>query len=189
MKIACLGWGSLVWDPRSIPIRGKWFDDGPNLPIEFARESTDGRITLVITNVDYQVRSLWALMSSKTLPEAKKALALREGIPDKYVNNSIGFWDRDSVKSHGLFADVIGAWAEHLNIDTVVWTNLKYGFKNNRDEMPACADIVKHLHSLPHESKKVAEEYICKAPIQIDTEYRRQIQADLGWEPEGNNNA
>lgn len=189
MNIACLGWGSLVWNPRSIPIRGKWFNDGPNLPIEFARESDDSHITLVLAKVDYQVRSLWAFMSSKSLDDAKKALAARERISDKNIKYSIGFWDRESGESYGLCSAVIGAWAVHLDIDTVVWTNLKYGFKNKRNKMPTCADIVEHLSSLPYESKKVAEEYICKAPIQIDTEYRRQIQADLGWQPVSNKNA
>lgn len=183
MKIACLGWGSLIWNPKSIPISGDWFDDGPNLPIEFARESADGRITLVLTNVDYQVRSLWAFLSSENLDDAKKALAAREGISDENIKYSIGFWDEKSGKSHGLCATEIGAWAEHLNIDAVVWTNLKCGFKgkSNRGTMPSCADILEHLQSLPSESTKVAKEYICKAPIQIDTEYRRQIQDNLGW--------
>ena len=151
MNIACLGWGSLIWDPRAIPIRGKWFDDGPNLPIEFARESADGRITLVIANVDYQVHALWALMSSKKLNDAKKALADREGISDKNIKYSIGFWDGRSGKSHGLRAAEIGAWAKNLNIDAVVWTNLKFGFKENRDKMPTYANIIGHLHSLTYE--------------------------------------
>jgi hypothetical protein len=60
MKIACLGWGSLVWDPRELPVRGKWFEDGIFLPIEFARQPCDGRLTLVIVP-DYEVRArgLW----------------------------------------------------------------------------------------------------------------------------------
>ena len=160
--------------------------DGPSLPIEFARESADGRITLVITNKEYQVRTLWASMSSKNLHDAKKALAVREGISDKYINKSIGFWDKESGASHGLCAAEIEIWAKSLNIDAVVWTNLKYGFKDTRDEMPTFAGIVEHLRELPHESKKVAKAYICKAPIHIDTEYRRLIQAELGWLPESN---
>lgn len=183
MKIACLGWGSLIWDPRLIPISGEWFDDGPNLPIEFARESSDGRITLVITNVNYKVQTLWSLMTSNNIDDAKKSLAEREGITDKNIKYSIGFWDRETGDAHGLCSDDIGVWAEQLNIDSVVWTNLKYGFNGKRDVLPKCSEIIEHLNSLPDESKKVAEEYICKAPIQIATEYRKQIQIELGWNP------
>lgn len=37
------GWGSLVRDQRNLPVQGVWHHDGPALPIEFARESGDGR--------------------------------------------------------------------------------------------------------------------------------------------------
>ncbi len=47
-KIGIIGWGSLIWDPRGLPIKCKWHKNGPELPIEFSRISQDGRLTLVI---------------------------------------------------------------------------------------------------------------------------------------------
>ncbi len=183
VDIACLGWGSLIWDQRSLPVRGKWFDDGPILPIEFARESCGGRITLVIADVEYTVRSLWALMSVTTLEKAKSQLAEREGVSEKNIKYSIGFWDRDSGKTHGRSSAQIGQWAESKDLDAVVWTNLKWGLKDSQDEMPTYNDVLTHLKDLPHEKRKAAEEYVRRAPVQIDTEFRRRIQMDLGWLP------
>ena len=49
MKIAILGWGSLVWDPGSLSqLCGLFEQGGPTLRIEFSRVSEDGRLTLVI---------------------------------------------------------------------------------------------------------------------------------------------
>lgn len=183
MNIACLGWGSLIWDPRELPIHGAWFEDGPKLPIEFARESGGRRITLVIADVEYTVRSLWALMSVNTLDEAKRKLADREGITEGNIRYSIGFWENASGFSNGKCAPQIGIWAKSLHLDAVVWTNLKFGFRETRDIMPQYAQVLKHIEQLSHEERRVAEEYIRRTPVQIDTEFRRRLQRDLDWTP------
>jgi hypothetical protein len=48
MKIAVLGWGSLLWEQGVLRLASRWRTDGPWLPIEFARLSDRGRLTLVI---------------------------------------------------------------------------------------------------------------------------------------------
>ena len=70
MKIACIGWGSLIWMPENLMIQNKWFEDGPMLPIEFARQSDNGRITLIIDEFARPVRTLWSLI----LPQGSSIL-------------------------------------------------------------------------------------------------------------------
>ena len=179
MLIACLGWGSLIWDPRELPVRGTWFTDGPFLPIEFARESDDGRITLVLGPETVPlVRSLWTIMPIGELAEAREALRAREGISKKNESEHVGAWQRRRAAE--AVAERIGQWAEELALDAVIWTNLPPRF-GGKETFPSAEEVVAHLNSAPHEKRKNAERYVRMTPRQIDTEYRRRIEAALGW--------
>ncbi len=190
-KIACLGWGSLVWDPQGLPVRRPWFKDGPLLPIEFARQSDDKRITLVIVPDAppevARVRSLWALMSLNELEGAKKALADREGILPKNIREHVGFWsDTEPSEQDYAYADDIERWASQKDLDTVIWTALPPSFENKPGQETIADQVISFLKDLkerPYEKWKRAEEYIRKAPRQIDTECRRRIEMELGWSP------
>ena len=177
--IACLGWGSLVWDARELPIHRQWFDDGPLIKVEFLRQSRDNRITLVLHSSAEPVRSLWALMSVRTLDEGKKALAVREGISDENITKYIGSW---SLGNADLACIVnIGAWATSRGVEHIVWTALPPKFKAVNDKIPSPEDVVTHLSELTGPARDNAEKYIRRAPKQIDTTYRRYIEARLGW--------
>lgn len=182
MNIACLGWGSLIWNTQTLPIQRYWFEDGPLLPIEFARHSQDGRITLVLTPEARNVRSLWTLMLVPDSATAKIALAEREGIHREDIARYIGYWS-STGPYHGQSAEIIGQWALHRNLDAVVWTNLPPKF-HNEIRVPTVEEILAFLQTLSLEAQKRAEEYIRKAPRQIDTAYRRRIEVALGWTPE-----
>ncbi len=182
--IACLGWGSLVWDPRDLPIRGKWFCDGPLLPIEFARQSDGGRITLVLVPDTFPlVRSLWAPMSVTDLDEAREALRKREGILRKNAEKHVGHWIK-GMRSTGRLRR-IARWAKTNEIDAVIWTNLPPKFGEEEGRVPSPDQVVVYLDSRPHEQRRNAERYVRMTPRQIDTDYRRAIEATLGWTPVG----
>jgi hypothetical protein len=185
MLIVCLGWGSLVWDPRVLPIQEKWFNDGPFLPIEFARQSKDGRLTLVIIpQNEIKVRSLWTLFSVSTIAEAREALCSREEISENNLERDIAVWPNENL--HDSVSIEIARWAENVGIDAVIWTALSPKIiKEGRTEYraPTIDEAIMHLRELPHEQKRNAERYIRMTPQQIDTPFRRRFEAEFGWTP------
>lgn len=181
MLIACLGWGSLVWDPRSLPVRREWFTDGPLLPIEFARKSRDDRVTLVLLDKAPVNRSLWALMSVSELQPAKEALADREGMTGNDKTKHIGCWSINE-KPAGVGVAEIAKWARNIRIEAVIWTALPASFGNEHGS-DLEDKVIAHLRSLPHERRQNAERYVRRTPRQIDTEVRRRIERELGWFP------
>ena len=94
MKIAILGWGSLIKEPRDLPIVGDWQPDGPKLWIEFSRISQRGAragcLTLVIDErCQSEVTTLHVLSKRGDLPQAIADLQEREGTSQ----DGIGFAD------------------------------------------------------------------------------------------------
>ena len=89
--IVCLGWGSLIWDPGSLDISGGWEMNGPEVPVEYLRQSNKDRMTLVIEPSVPKQTVLWAKMETKDLIGAKESLRIREG---KTKHEYIGTWSR-----------------------------------------------------------------------------------------------
>ena len=185
MMIACLGWGSLVWKPEGLPIRRYWFTDGPLLPIEFARQSQDDRITLVIVDdASFPlVRTLWAVMSITDVEQASEALRAREGIYKKNIDHHVGVWRNNQAKAENGIHSRIDWWAKHIGLDAVIWTNLPPKFKGNEGQIPTREEVVSHLTQLERSKRDNAEQYVRMTPRQIDTDYRHFIEAKLNWSP------
>jgi hypothetical protein len=75
LRIAILGWGSLLWD-EDLDFdgsHGTWQHDGPTLKLEFSRVSTTrlGALTLVIdTEHGAETAVAWCLSKRTTLADA-----------------------------------------------------------------------------------------------------------------------
>lgn len=186
MKIAILGWGSLIWDPRNLEIdksQGKngWFDDGPMLPIEFARISKDGRLTLVIVPGNKEVQTLYAISKFNVLDQSILNLAVREGC----VQTKIGLFVKANFKFQSRSIEIqlnIERWiSEHQEIDAVIWTDLTENFLEITRIPLTEENAVNYLNDLPLGIKVKAEQYIRRAPSTIDTSIRKSVEKLLHW--------
>lgn len=174
-SIVCLGWGSLIWDPRTLLLASGWYPDGPQLGLEFGRQSSDGRITLVLNPSSPPVQVLWARLASASLSQAVADLAAREGTT---VRN-IGVWPAKPPGS--AMAEQIGLWAKRHGVDAAVWTALPPKFDGVTGRMPSKEEVLHYLNSLTGEKRDRAEQYLRRAPAQIRTGYRSAIEQRLGW--------
>ena len=173
--IACLAWGSLVWDPRSLPMSSEWRADGPGVCVDYFRQSKDGRLTLVLDRSAPISPSLWCLLTTTDLAEASQALALREGMPS---TKRIGVWSIGD-NAPATIKD-LDTWAASKNLDHVVWTDLPPKF-NNQPTPPTAEAAVAYLRNLPSEASTRAEEYVRRTPPQIQTVLRRAFERELQW--------
>ena len=185
MKIAVLGWGSLIWNPTDLKIEDCWKTDGPFLPIEFARISKNWPLTLVVYPNASDVQVLWAFSAFKNFGEAIENLRYREGTS----LNNIGFVCLQNKNNychhaHTKILPPIKCWAANKSIDAVIWTDLCSNFKEKRGKEFNEDNVIEYLRSLNDATRCRAKEYICKAPKQIETKIRGRIAQEFGWIPE-----
>jgi hypothetical protein len=174
--VAILGWGSLVWAPRTLEYLPPWSEDGPELPVEFARISSDGRITLVLMEGVPAVRCYWAISSRSDLETARADLARREGTPAR----NIGAVARTS-KSDDATARIIISWAESKRLAGIVWTALPSNWPEKRSKPYSIDDAVAYLRELRGAASDAAREYVVRAPSQTRTPARVRFESELGW--------
>src|SRR6266403_2349507 len=180
--IACIGWGSLIWDVGNLDVDRNWRTDGPVLPVEFARQSSNGRITLVLVQGAVPVPALWSTFNTRDLARARESLRQREGVFRFRADDLIAHWGQGENPASEPDA-TIAAWAAEKDFDAAVWTNLPPKFDEIDGRVPTENEVIAYLRTLEGQVRTAAEEYVRRAPRQIATAYRRAIERALGWTP------
>ena len=196
MKIAILGWGSLIWEER--PDFDKWHEswrlDGPILKVEFSRiskKTRKGGLTLVIDAVHGTATQVaWSSSKRVNLKDTISDLRVREDTPNE---ENIGFVILASgnhrARDPEAFETIV-AWAKEMHIDAVVLTNLESNFAEKVNKPFSVEAAVDHIKSLLPEGKAKAAEYIWRAPDFVQTPLRAALQAEPWFaQPDSNPNA
>ncbi len=179
MKIGILGWGSLLTEQGELEIENnKWNNDGPHVPIEFARISKDKRLTLVIHPAFDEVQSYYAVSTFTKLDAAISNLALREKTEKKLDNIAYINFNSGEIRSKKLQDELkkkFSIWNLNKNLDALIWTDLDENFKASIDQPYSLEASIKHLKSLTPPEFEKAKNYILNAPNQTITKYRKAL--------------
>jgi hypothetical protein len=174
MNIAVIGWGSLIWCPRTLQIEPGWHKDGPMLPVEFARKSDDGRLALVIHPGSRKQRTYWANSRCESLCDAIENLRKREG--KKCRTEDIHFVDKGGSGHRGdpKSVNVVQKWLMKMeSLEAVIWTGLPGTYDRG--------SAIKYLKSLKDQAQQAkAKKYVRLTPPQIQTRVRAAMRKE-GW--------
>jgi len=188
IKIAFLGWGSLYWDPGTLRVSGDWQTDGPLLPIEFARITLDGRLSLVIYKDETRdrrvkdVQVLWVEAQDTDLDQAKKNLAYREfpGLANfqnqpnfnKRLERTVGSVLIQDPSPPDEYVRRIKEWGTTKELDAVVWTALRSNWDDPLRPPPETfRSLLNHPFSCRH--------------LKIYLKRLKEKQQDSALDPEG----
>lgn len=182
MRIAVLAWGSLVWQPRnrhgSVLVAGPWHRDGPVLPVEFARISSDGRLTLILVpGYPHRSQVLWAVSAFDDVAAARDNLARRETRAPTDMIHGITTGGAPVGNPPSGIREAVSAWSAGRDLDAVIWTGLGPGERWDGGFEGTAA--VEYVAGLSGDARRRAVEYIRRAPGQIDTPVRRALRSFL----------
>jgi hypothetical protein len=188
VKIVCIAWGSLIWEPGPLKLASSWQPGGPALPLEFVRDSDDSaELALVLHAPAPPVPTRWARLATDDLDEAREMLRQREKIRPacpQWVGSL-----PDPVPP-GLPAPTppavvacIADWMRTRDVEAAVWTALPAKFAGMSERAPSPHEAIALLAGLDGEARAKAEEYVRRIPDDIRTLYRGLIEESLGWTP------
>jgi hypothetical protein len=195
-RIAILGWGSLLYEPRSLQIQTPWRRDGPSLPIEFARksglDSNGGErpdklpyLSLVLYPGNSRITTYWTLSQIPDLDLARGArenLKTREGCNiDKIAYLPAPRGSAGSGSNVPGVHHIIQNWldSKRAEVDVVLWTNLGPNFTSQETLAQDAISFLEDLRKRGRDQK--AEEYIRKAPSQTQTPLRDEFRKRFAW--------
>lgn len=187
MHIAIIGWGSLIWCPGCLRIKSRWHSDGTALPVEFARISSDKRLTLVIHSGSPDQRTYWALSEFDDLKAARKNLQAREGTISKHIQ-SLTSGGREEGALDPKISARIREWLKgREDVQAAVWTALPSNWKDQRGHHFKPEDALQYVSELERARGETtatydrAREYVINAPFQIQTAVRKKLRETKGW--------
>lgn len=191
MKIAILGWGSLLWDkrPEFDEQHEEWQFDGPNLKIEFSRVSKtrNGALTLVLDIKNGRgCQVAYAFSKRKNPDDAICDVRSREGTTLK----NVGFHFADNSRKQAREEEVLKTvrnWASDKKIDVVIWTDLESNFqeKSGCKKPFSIEAALCHIQALDSQGKAKAVEYIWRTPAFVATPFREALRLQPWFQKHG----
>lgn len=191
MEIAILAWGSLVWRPThcgetlALQVPGQWAKDGPSLPVEFARISRDGSLTLVVVpDYPHHVTTLWSVSAHQELEPAIRNLATRECITENLA--SIHGVRKDGSRTGSVderIASIVLDWLlARPTLGAAIWTGLGTQPSRWRDRGYAEGftpdNALSYLRSVQDDETHPVHEYMRRTPAQIRTPVRQRASEE-----------
>ncbi|MDQ2823379.1 MAG: hypothetical protein M3Y65_23875 [Pseudomonadota bacterium] len=180
MRIACIAWGSLLWKTGPLKLASPWMAGGPELPLEFVRDSDDSdELAIVLHEGAPLMPTYFAMLDTAELASARTMLAAREKIDPDHPE-----WIGSIPAVDGAVVDQrIAQWLALQDIDGVVWTALPAKYANTEGRAPSADEAVALLAALRGTTRERAEEYVRRIPDAIRTAYRIRFEQAFQWTP------
>ena len=184
MRIAIIGYGSLIWDLENLAphVTGSWqLGTGPALPVEFSRISPKREKALVLVvdrELDHTCDSCIITSRRTQLEDAVGDLAARERCPQ----DMIGIARREGGPACGPVTGTVRRWLATSSYDAAIWTALPGNFHAITGKRFTHRSALGYLQSLNGKALAEAWRYITLSPVQTDTPFRRYLASCDFWQ-------